>query len=495
MAKPHPRNVPSRHDAGFRMGEYDRPDVPDYVVVELRYEAPVAYTAAKFVASAAAEPQAHALNDTLAQFDIRRVRPQFALPAATVKGRVALAASLPPEPSSRMLTSRGAGTAFRESSFVQIVPKRDADAPKLAEALRRKSSVWQAYVAPRPEPAGRTGKDVGSRNFEPAQGYLHAAPDGICAMETWALKGALGKGVRICDIEAAWNLKHEDLPKGIPLLGGEMLDDVAWRDHGTAVLGEMVSVPGAQGTVGIAHQAKAAVQSAFIDGVFNLPAALVNVGDRLEPGDVVLIELHAEGPNGKYVAMQYWDDVFLAIQSVVAKGITVVEAAGNGDEDFELPSFGGSGLQKDSGAIVVGAGVPPTNHFDADGFPPTKPGYSSLGVPRSRIWFSNHGRIVDVQAWGWHVTTLGYGDAQGGKSENAWYTHRFSGTSSAAPIVTAAAAALQGRALAKHGAPLSPSRVRKILKATGTPQEPGPGVPLTQRIGPQPNLAKALAQV
>src|SRR5690606_33851882 len=147
----------------------------------------------------------------------------------------------------------------------------------------------------------------------------------------------------------------------------------------------------------------------------------------------------------------------------------------------------GTGLQKDSGAIVVGAGVPPTNFFDTDN------NYTQIGVPRSRIWFSNYGKIVNVQAWGWHVTTLGYGDAQGGSSENVWYTHRFSGTSSASPIVTAAVACLQGRALAKNGSPLTPAKVRKILIDTGTPQQAGPNVPLSQHIGPQPNLPRAMA--
>jgi hypothetical protein len=31
--------------------------------------------------------------------------------------------------------------------------------------------------------------------------------------------------------------------------------------------------------------------------------------------------------------------------------------------------------------------------------------------------------------------------------------------------------------------------------ATGTPQEPGPGVPLTQHIGPLPDLVKAMTKV
>jgi hypothetical protein len=70
-----------------------------------------------------------------------------------------------------------------------------------------------------------------------------------------------------------------------------------------------------------------------------------------------------------------------------------------------------------------------------------------------------------------------------------------SGTSSASPIVTGAVACLQGRAKAKNGAPLTPAKVRKILMQTGTRQVAGPGVPRTQRIGPLPNLAKAVKKV
>src|SRR5207249_9316273 len=185
-----------------------------------------------------------------------------------------------------------------------------------------------------------------------------------------------------------------------------------------------------------------------------------------KPGDVILIELHARGgPRNNYLAMQYWDPIFAAIRAAVAKGVVVVEAAGNGGEDFNDSAFAGTGLQKDSGAIVVGAGVPPTNFFDNFGFG-AGTAYTKIGVPRSRIWFSNYGKIVNVHGWGWHVTTCGYGDAQGGASENRWYTHRFSGTSSASPIVTGAVACLQGIAKTK-GAPLSPAKIRKILMKTG----------------------------
>ena len=480
---------------GFVSALIAEPDVRDYVVVELRYESPVAFTRSKFVAPAAAKPQADSLNQVLDKFDVDAVRSHFGLKRAVVHARPEVAASLPEAPSPARFAKKGMDTKFIQSGFVQVVPKRDRDARRIAAELNRRKAVWKAVVAPRPVPAMAAGSAAGSRNFEPAQGYLYTPPDGIGAVEMWSLAGAKGKGVTICDIEGNWNRVHEDLPAGIALIGGTPIADLGWRNHGTAVLGEMVSLPSSRGTVGISHEAKAMVHSAVINNVFNAAGAISNATSVLRAGDVILVELQATGPNGKYVAMQFWNDVFSAILAATAKGITVVEAAGNGDENFDLPVFNGTGLQKDSGAIVVGAGIPPTNHVDFDGFGAGLPAYTSLGVPRSRIWFSNYGAILNVQGWGWHVTTLGYGDAQGGASENTWYTLRFSGTSSASPIVTGAVACLQGRAKAKNGAFLPPSKVRQILVSTGTPQAAGPGVPLSQHIGPLVNLPSAMKKV
>lgn len=479
---------------GYNSAPVEAPDTPDYVIVELKYESPIAYTMSRFAAPAAAEPQADVLNEVLSKYDIASIRSHFGLKAPDVKARVDVAATLPSAPEPKRFAKKGMDTAFIQSGFVQIVPKRSGDTKKLATELNRKGPVWQAVVAPRPVPA-ISGSAAGSRLFEPAQGYLYSPPDGIGAAEVWSLQGARGEGVTICDIEGDWNRRHEDLPKGIQVIGGTPLNDIGWRNHGTAVLGEMVSLRNNKGTIGISHESKAVVHSAVINGVFNAAGAINNAANQLKAGDVILIELHAPGPTGNYVAMQFWNDIFSAIKAAVEKGIVVVEAAGNGNENFDAAIYAGSGLQKDAGAIVVGAGVPPTNHVDFDGFGAPLPAYASLGVPRSRIFFSNYGKIVNVQAWGWHVTTLGYGDAQGGASENTWYTLRFSGTSSASPIVTGAVACLQGRAKAKNGAPLPPDKLRKILMATGTPQEAGPGVPLTQNIGPQPNLAAAMKRV
>lgn len=481
--------------AGYISTQFDEVSAPDYVVVELRYEAPVALAAERFSAPAAAAPLADSLNQALAKFNIAAVRPHFSLKAPQLRARVEVAATLPATPRAEAFAARGMTPEFIQSGFVQVLPKNGRDAKKIAQSLNRNASVWKAYVAPRPVPAMADGAAAGTRNFEPSQGYLDDAPSGIGAFQAWSLAGGAGRGITLCDIEGAWNRTHEDLPRRIKLLGGTMQNDLGWRNHGTAVLGEMVSQSNAFGTVGICHQSTAVVQSAFINGVFNLPDALTNASQNLKAGDVILIELQAIGPNGKYVAMQYWSDTYTAIKAAVAKGITVVEAAGNGDENFDAASFANTGLQQDSGAIVVGAGVPPTNHVDNAGFGAGIPPYASLGVPRSRIFFSNYGKIVNVQGWGWHVSTLGYGDAQGDASENKWYTLRFSGTSSASPIITGAVACLQGRAKAKGVGPLTPAKVREILMKSGTPQQAGPGVPLTQNIGPLPDLAAAMKMV
>jgi hypothetical protein len=170
-AKARQASQPARKTkAGLVAAEIPAADIPDYVVVELRYEAPVAFTASRFAAPAAAEPQADSLNNILSRFDIASMRSQFQLPASAIRSRVEVAATLPAEPDPARFARRGMDTEFIQSSFVQVVPKKSGDAKKIATAFNRQKSVWKAYVAPRPVPAMPAGSAPGSRNFEPAQG-------------------------------------------------------------------------------------------------------------------------------------------------------------------------------------------------------------------------------------------------------------------------------------------------------------------------------------
>ncbi len=459
---------------------YADPGHPDYVVVCLRGDSGVGYSRSGFVAPSNAAIST-SLNALVESFDVVKIRSHFMSPSPEVKAR-----AIAPRPQEVAMADQ-----FELAGFVQLHPGDPSDCSALVARLRKEPGVKSAFVAPRPLPAATpTNSDIGTRNFEPAQGYLVSPPDGIGAVAVWGRSGGSGEGVRVCDVEGNWLLSHEDLPPNIPRLGGTPIPGITWRDHGTAVLGVLASVPNDFGNVGICHGAEIVVQSAMIGGVVNMAAALVNAADQLSPGDCLLIEMQGAGPNGRYVAMQYWEDVFLAIEAVTAKGIHVVEAAGNGDEDFDDPAFHGTGLSKHAGAVMVGAGVPPSNFLDHAGVPGL-PGYSGLGPPRSRLFLSNYGRIVDVQGWGWHVATLGFGDAQGG-AEKRWYTLRFSGTSSASAVVAGAVACIQGHAKARWSRVLAPAEMLRLLIDTGTPQKFG-ATALPGHIGPQPDLERAFA--
>jgi hypothetical protein len=312
------------------------------------------------------------------------------------------------------------------------------------------------------------------------QGYLGPAPGGVDAQYAWTKSGGKGIGIKMIDIEGAWNFSHEDMVQNQSgLAGGTLNPDVGWRNHGTAVLGEVGGDENTLGITGIAPQCNQRGYSIFGTGnAFHL--AMKNAADLLSTGDIILIELHAPGPDASgsgqdgYIAMEFWDINFDAIKYATAKGIIVVEAAGNGSRDLDAAVFQNKFNRsfRDSGAILVGAGAPPSGNHGPD---------------RSRLGFSNWGSIIDAQGWGREVVTTGYGDLQAG-SENQWYTQQFSGTSSASPIVVGVVGCMQGIRKANGEAPLAFAQLRNLLHTTGSPQQDAPGRPKTQRIGNRPNL-------
>jgi subtilisin family serine protease len=337
----------------------------DYVVVELRYNSGVAISTSGFRAAAASEPTVSTLNSILEGFKVKSLRSHFGLGTSKLRMRSVAAPTQMP---------RTVSAEFAQSGVLQIVPRRARDCDSLVKRLNRYDAVWKAYVAPQPVPAA-------SPNMEPCQGYLYSAPAGINAMVAWEYLGGQGEGISVCDIEGDWNFKHEDLPS-ITHFGGDLLGG-GWKDHGTAVLGEIVGKPNKSGICGIAPKAKPKVHSAVINGLWNTAQAITNSASKMVAGDVILIELQGTHPGSQqYVAMQYWDDVHSAIRAATERGITVVEAAGNGNQDFQAAIYNGSNLRKDSGAIVVGAGVPTNNYYDYTQGPSLR--YTTMGVPRSR---------------------------------------------------------------------------------------------------------------
>lgn len=347
-------------------------------------------------------------------------------------------------------------------------------------------------MTPAPEEAPPASPDFTAR-----QGYLDAAPGGVEARWAWTQAGGKGTGRKIIDIEGEWRFTHEDLIVNQGgMVAGNPANDLGWRNHGTAVVGEFGGDVNGFGVTGISPDANVRAISIFGPGS---AGAINDAANRLGPGDVLLIELHRPGPRHNfasrndqrgYIAIEWWPDDFAAIRNAANRGIIVVEAAGNGAENLDDAIYQNPGpgfpagwtnpfrrTNRDSGAIVVGAGAPPPGTHGRN-----------HGADRSRLDFSNFGALVDAQGWGREVTTCAYGDLQGGTNENLWYTDTFSGTSSASPIIVGVAASLQGMAQARGKPFLTPAKFRACLRSTGSPQQNEPGRPATQRIGNRPNL-------
>lgn len=306
-------------------------------------------------------------------------------------------------------------------------------------------------------------------DFEPEQDYLNTAPVGIGTRAMRPQDGSSGAGITVIDVEGGWLWTHEDLPTPVAELGIQ-IDDLGWRNHGTAVISEIRGQDNGLGVTGIAPDCSVGCSSI---GAISTAGALAAAVDFLQRGDLILIELHAPGPNSTdssqfgYVPMEYWPDNFDIIRLATAKGIIVCEAAGNGYQNLDGPEYLGlfDRTIRDSGAIMCGA--------------------TEAGDTRSAD-FSNNGSRVDLNGWGWYVTAAGYGDLQEGE-ETEWYTSQFSGTSSASPIVTGAVASLQGMVMADWGVPMDARLARDILHDTGTTMTAG------NPIGTRPNLVAAFA--
>ena len=123
---------------------------------------------------------------------------------------------------------------------------------------------------------------------------------------------------------------------------------------------------------------------------------------NLLPGDIILIELHAPGPHYNfqirpdqlgYICMEYWQANFDAILYAWAKGIVVIEAGGNGGEDyddFDLYASLFDTTYRNSHAIIIGAGYEAASPFDLE-----------------KYSWSNYGQRVNLQGYGGGVYTTG----------------------------------------------------------------------------------------
>ena len=339
------------------------------------------------------------------------------------------------------------------------------------DALNRLEIVEIAYPEPIPQLSMANPYDIppGTPYMVLSQEYLNDPPLGIGATWAWNFSPARGEGIKLIDVEGGWTIDHEDLKlDGSELICGDNSNTFRWRQHGTAMLGMIIGYDNDYGVTGIASKVEVKLASIMNVGI---PNAINNAAGYASPGDIILIPLGygcPSLPNQACLPVEYYEADFNTIQTATANGKIVVEAAGNGSQNLDDPSYNNyfNRNSRDSGAIMVGAGS------------------SSDHSPLS---FTNYGSRLDIQGWGENVMTTGYGYTfNGDGDENQYYWTHFSGTSSASSMVAGAAILIQSYLKNVKGYTLNPTSMRQRLAITGTPQTG------TNHIGPLPNLKNAL---
>lgn len=388
------------------------------------------------------------------------------------------------------------------SQYFFITFPDGTDVIKIIAELHARADVENAYRAHGYSRPGNIGNPI-TPNFTADQGYRGAAPAGVDAnfANSSAFYGVTGRGfgVRVCDIEGQWTLTHEDLQVMGPsaYLGPANAPDNF--NHGTACAGIIAGDNDIFGVTGIAPNARLRVITDHPATGVNVPNAIVFATTNLQRGDVILLESVANGPNAAQipanvqfgtVADEFDDANYNAIRTAVGNGFIIIEAAGNGQQDFDSDDdTGGAGVasgspdyllkfdvtQRDSGAIIVGG--------------------ATSGVPHVANASTNIGRRVDACAWGQNITTLGYGNKVGfnraivgGNNINKFYTDVFGGSSGASAITSAVSGVLSANHWRDYYAPWMPQALRLLYRTTGTSTGNGPA----DGLGRQPDLREQL---
>ncbi|MFN0207447.1 MAG: S8 family serine peptidase [Planctomycetota bacterium] len=426
----------------------------------------------------------------------------------------------------RAVAERNSGARHADlSQYFSITISNAKNSQNLLSALLARPEVENAYYAALPAPPpGNSGNPV-TPDITFLQSYRSAAPVGVDAVFAENnTPPSTGNGVRIVDIERAWNLNHEDLSNRAPaaLIGPAPVPsrfsqiNIHDENHGAAVLGILGADRDAHGITGIAPDSRLRAVTTTTKNGENVANSILFAMDHLQIGDVILIEAQTPGPNygnacsaapaGTHdafahglVPVEYNDAEFDVIKTATAIGFHVVEAAGNGSQDLDQLNNDGSGCSKgdpsyikfqleyrDSGAILVAAAT-------------------SAG-PHLPLASTNVGSRVDCYAWGENVATLGFGDltyqdpnlgpvvfdkTAVGSNVNKYYTHQFGGTSAAAAIVAACAGVLEAKHALLYSYPYRTENMRTMMRTSGTPSAD----PRIDRIGSMPNLRSQLQTV
>lgn len=296
------------------------------------------------------------------------------------------------------------------------------------------------------------------------QSYLLPGPAGVDALHAWTRPGGNGGGQAFIDLEGGWTLDHLDLlAHNIQPLDATNYDRS--RPHGTAVLGIICASGGPSGFLGLAPGVQTARVVSHGANSHNIAQCITRAALQLSPGDILVLEATVTGA----LPCEMYDDIFQAIQTCVANGIVVIEAAGNGGAflDNQLADDGSAVFDRnfrDSGAILVGAGTAAT--------------------PHARTQSSNFGTRIDCYAWGDNVFTT-TSSVPPPRAATDLYDDNFPGTSAATAIIAGVALSVQGMVEASLGRRLNPLQLRQLLS---DPQFGTPSQSLNDQIGVMPDL-------
>lgn len=226
--------------------------------------------------------------------------------------------------------------------------------------------------------------------------------------------------------------------------------------HGTHVAGTVAAVTNnGAGLAGVAYKAK--VQPVRVLGhgggytsdiadaiVWASGGAVDGVPANETPAEVLNLSLGGDGSCAQDPVTQE------AIDGAIERGVTVVVAAGNDNQDAAYHSPASC-----IGVITVGAN----------------------GIDGAKSWFSNYGATVTLSAPGGNATSsnspdnmwiwsLGNSGTEGPEDEALI---GMIGTSQASPHVAATVALMQSAAVAAGKPALTPAQVKKILRSTAKP--------------------------
>jgi hypothetical protein len=396
------------------------------------------------------------------------------LPLSGPRATVRLADGADPAALAPLLTDGrpiGAGADWLDDLLVRRPdledPRRMWRVPTAAvPALAAAGAIDGAWGLPDPAPPPYDIPPT-TPDFDPEQRARGPAPLGVGAAWLRLFPGADGAGVRVFDVEYDYDPAHEALLSNPPAVdAGEAFGEYDF--HGNAVLALVGSGADGFGISGVAPSASLRVIFPLLPD-YDLAEAVLTAAELADAGDVLLIEQQIPtalglGPVSADPATH------AAIRVAVARGVTVVEPAGNGAVHLGDPTFDGwFDADNDSGAILVGAA-------NVDGAPWSLTGYGARIDVNARV-----GDLIAPTTEAFSPD-LFFPD----RDRRQAYTSMFSGTSGAAALVAGACASIQGAARALHGAPLDPVELRAILRAAGGGHVRGAtarpiGVPLDAR--------------